>query len=68
MALEDAGVTTEDLRDFIATEEELPFPHPVPNFPLRREPGVGLVDAAASTSGSNPSAFAAAPPVASAAP
>ena len=66
MALEDAGVTTEDLRNFVATEEELPFPHPVPNFPLRRRPGVGLVDAPNSTS--NSSLVSAAPPVASAAP
>jgi molecular chaperone DnaK len=63
MALEDAGVTTEDLRNFVATEEELPFPHPVPSFPLKREPGVGLQQA------STPNApFVLAPPVASAAP
>ena len=68
MALEDAGVTTEDLRTFIATEEELPFPHQVPNFPLKREPGVGLVDARAASTANASVSVSAAPPVASATP
>ena len=54
MALEDAGVTTEDLRNFIATEEELPFPHQVPNFPLKRDAGVGLAGRGSMAAGRAP--------------